>query len=105
MGSHESGQLHVGIPDLAESSTRGQTNASYTEAEPDADKENSFNPLEATHDFDDSKHLSDDSPEEAAAAQDMAEQEEESEDEEDDDEEIDGQSLFLCVCVFFSSSK
>ncbi|XP_074476199.1 uncharacterized protein cenpt isoform X2 [Sebastes fasciatus] len=89
MGSHESGQLHVGIPDLAESSTRGQTNASYTEAEPDADKENSFNPLEATHDFDDSKHLSDDSPEEAAAAQDMAEQEEESEDEEDDDEEID----------------
>ncbi|XP_037611985.1 centromere protein T isoform X2 [Sebastes umbrosus] len=89
MGSHESGQLHIGIPDLAESSTRGQTNASYTEAEPDADKENSFNPLEATHDFDDSKHLSDDSPEEAAAAQDMAEQEEESEDEEDDDEEID----------------
>lgn len=78
MGGHESGQPHIGIPDLAESSTRRQTAASLTKA--DADKENSFRlPIE------DSGHLSNDSPEEAAA-QDPAEQEEEWEDEKDGEE-------------------
>ncbi|XP_029312587.1 LOW QUALITY PROTEIN: enolase-phosphatase E1 [Cottoperca gobio] len=81
MGSHESGQLHVGISDQAESSTRRQTHASYAEAEPDADKEN-FHLPEVLHDTED-WHLSDDSPEEAAA-QDSAEQEEVWEDEEDE---------------------
>lgn len=95
-GSHESGPLHIGIPDLAESSTQGQT-----VAEPDADKEN-FHLPEVTYDIEDNGHLSDDSPEEAVA-QDPPEQEEEWEDDEDDEdgEESEGQSLLLCVCVFF----
>lgn len=73
MGGHESGQPHLGIPDLAESSTRRQTDASLTEA--NADKENSFRLS-----IEDSGHLSNDSPEEAA------EQEEEWEDEKDGEE-------------------
>ncbi len=92
-GSHESGPLHIGIPDLVESSTQGQT-----EAEPDADKENSFHLPEVTYDVEDNGHLSDDSSEEAAA-QDPPEQEEECEDDEDG-EESEGQSLFVCVWFF-----
>lgn len=76
MGGHGSGQPHTVTPDLAESSTRGQADASPTEA--GADKEN----------IEDSGHLSNDSPVEAAA-QDPAEQEGEWEDEEDS-EEIEG---------------
>lgn len=95
MGSHESGQPHTGIPDLAESSTHGQTDASCSEAEPEADKENSFHLPEVTRDTEDG-HLSNDSPEEPAP-QDPAEQEEEWEDD-DEDEESEGQSL----CVFFN---
>ncbi|XP_035853677.1 probable serine/threonine-protein kinase kinX isoform X3 [Sander lucioperca] len=72
-----------GIPELAESSTKGPKDACYTEAEPDADKENSFNLLERTHDTEKSRHRSDHSPEEAA------QQEEEWEDEEEDEEESD----------------
>ncbi|XP_035853676.1 pinin isoform X2 [Sander lucioperca] len=68
-----------GIPELAESSTKGPKDACYTEAEPDADKENSFNLLERTHDTEKSRHRSDHSPEEAA------QQEEEWEDEEEDE--------------------
>ncbi|XP_044035223.1 uncharacterized protein cenpt [Siniperca chuatsi] len=83
MGSHESGPPHIGIPDLAESPTRGQTDVSCTEA--DADKENSLHHLEVTHDIEVGEHLSDDLPE-AAAAQDPAEQEEEWEESEDSEE-------------------
>ncbi|XP_071319378.1 centromere protein T [Trachinotus anak] len=85
VGSHESSQPHAGMPELAESSTQGREDASCTEAEPDADKENSFHLLEMTHDIEDSGHLHNASPEEAAA-QDPAEQEEESENEEDGEE-------------------
>ncbi|XP_039991447.1 uncharacterized protein cenpt isoform X2 [Xiphias gladius] len=85
-GSHESSQPHIGMPDLAESSTKGQKDASCTEAEPDADKENSFHLLEVTHDIEHSGHLSHASPEEAAA-QDPAEQEEEWEDEDGEESE------------------
>ncbi|KAM6897987.1 uncharacterized protein cenpt [Lycodopsis pacificus] len=78
MGSHESGQLHIGITDLAESSTQRRTNATCTEV--DADEENSFNLPEVMHDIEDV-----DSPEEAAV-QDPAEQVEEEEDDEDSDD-------------------
>lgn len=81
MGGHDSGQPHTVTPDLAESSTRGQADASPTEA--GADKENSF-----CLSIEDRGHLSNDSPVEAAA-QDPAEQEGEWEDEEDS-EEIEG---------------
>ncbi|XP_049419116.1 retinitis pigmentosa 1-like 1 protein isoform X1 [Epinephelus fuscoguttatus] len=84
MGDHEGDQLHIEVPDLSESSTPRHTDASYTEAEPDADKEDSFKLPEVTPDIEDSGHLSDDSPEEAAA-QDPAEQEEEEWEDEDDE--------------------
>ncbi|XP_073345925.1 uncharacterized protein cenpt isoform X2 [Pagrus major] len=80
MGSHESGPHHTEIPDVAESSSQGQTDASGAEAEHDADKENSLR-LSVEH----SGHLYDDSPEEEAA-QDSAEQEEEWEDGDDGEE-------------------
>ncbi|KAF1373886.1 hypothetical protein PFLUV_G00243580 [Perca fluviatilis] len=80
MESRESGQLRVGIPDLAESSTQRLKDACSTEGEPDADEENSFNLPERTHDIEESRHRSDHSPEEAA------QQEEEWEDEEDEEE-------------------
>ncbi|XP_059180768.1 protein IWS1 homolog isoform X2 [Centropristis striata] len=78
LGSPERGQLHSGIPDLAESS-QGQT-----EAEPDADKENSYL-LEGMHDVPESRDLNDE-PTEEAAAQDSAEQEEEREEAEEEEE-------------------
>lgn len=74
---------------MAESSTNGQTDASHTEAEPDADKENFLHVCDG-----DSGNPPYDSPEEAAA-QDPAEQDEEWEDEDDDE----GQSLFIHVYV------
>ncbi|XP_076616578.1 uncharacterized protein cenpt [Chaetodon auriga] len=80
MGTQESGQPRTGTPDMAESSTQGQTDASRTEAECGADKENSFHLS-----VEDSGQLGDNSPEEAAA-EDPAEQEEEWEDEDDDEE-------------------
>ncbi|XP_054455032.1 centromere protein T isoform X3 [Anoplopoma fimbria] len=83
MGGHESGPLHVEITDVAESSTKRQTDTSYTEADSDADKENSFNLPEVAHDNENG--LSVDSPEEEAA-QDPAEQEEEWEDDQDDED-------------------
>ncbi|XP_031698210.1 centromere protein T isoform X2 [Anarrhichthys ocellatus] len=89
MGSHESGPLHVGVTDLPESSTQRWTNATYTEV--DADKENSFNLPEVTHDIEDGGHLNVDSPEEAAA-QDPAEQVEEEEEDDEEDEEDDEDS-------------
>ncbi|XP_032358323.1 centromere protein T isoform X2 [Etheostoma spectabile] len=80
MESRESGRLRIGIPDVAESSTQEPQDACCTEAEPDADKENSFNLPERTHDIEESRHLSDHSPEEEAA-----QQEEEWEDEEEEE--------------------
>ncbi|XP_030256917.1 retinitis pigmentosa 1-like 1 protein isoform X2 [Sparus aurata] len=68
MGTHESGPHHTEIPDVAESSSQGQLDASRSEAEQDADKENSL-------------RLS-----EEEAAQDSAEQEEEWEDGDDAEE-------------------
>ncbi|XP_034717010.1 centromere protein T [Etheostoma cragini] len=85
--SRESGRLRVGIPDVAESSTQGPRDARCTEAEPDADKQNSFNLPDRTHDIEESRHSSDHSPEEAA------QQEEEWEDEEEGE----------CECVEISS--
>ncbi|XP_038591479.1 centromere protein T [Micropterus salmoides] len=82
MGSYESGLPPVGVPDSAESPTQIQTDASYTEAEPDANKKNS---LQGMPDIEYSGHMSDNSPEEAAA-DDPAEQEEEWEDDEDGDD-------------------
>lgn len=77
MGTHESGPHHTEVPDVAEFSSQGQMDASGSEAEQDADKENSV-------------RLSEE------AAQDSAEQEEEWEDG-DDAEENEGQRLFLSV--------
>ncbi|KAI3364842.1 hypothetical protein L3Q82_001031 [Scortum barcoo] len=56
-----------------------------SEAEPDADKENSFHLPEVTIDTEDNRHLRDNSPEEAAA-QDSPEEEEEWEDDENGEE-------------------
>ncbi|XP_023258220.1 centromere protein T [Seriola lalandi dorsalis] len=100
-GSHESSQPHVGMPDLVESSTHGQEDASCTEAKPSADKENSFHLLQVTHDIEDSRHLHNASPEEAAA-EDPAEQEEEWEDEEEDGEETEE---FPCTTPAFVREK
>lgn len=86
MGGHDGDPPHTVTPDLAESSTSGQADASPTEAS--AGKENSF-----CRSIEDSGHQSNDSPVEAAA-QDPAEQEGEWEDEEDS-EEIEGWSLIL----------
>lgn len=82
MGTHESGPHHTEIPDVAESSSQGQSDAPGSEAEQDADKENSL-------------HLS-----EEEALQDSAEQEEEWEDG-DDAEENEGQPLFVSVFSFY----
>ncbi|KAM8730152.1 uncharacterized protein cenpt isoform 1-T2 [Acanthopagrus schlegelii] len=67
MGTHESGPHHTEVPDVAESSSQGQMDASGSEAEQDSDKENSV-------------RLSEE------AAQDSAEQEEEWEDGDDAEE-------------------
>ncbi|XP_034415081.1 titin homolog isoform X2 [Cyclopterus lumpus] len=89
VGGHESGRLHIGINDLAESSTQRRTDASYTEAESDADADNSFTPPEAGHDVEDGRHPGVDSPEEAAE---QLVEEEEDDDNEDDDEDEDEDS-------------
>ncbi|XP_028423587.1 calponin homology domain-containing protein DDB_G0272472 isoform X2 [Perca flavescens] len=86
MESCESGQLRVGIPDLAESSAQGLKDACSTEGEPDVDEENSFNLPERTHDIEESRHRSDHSPEEAAQQEEEWEDEEDEEDEEESDE-------------------
>lgn len=86
MGTHESGPHHTEIPDVAESSSQGQLDASRSEAEQDADKENSL-------------RLS-----EEEAAPDSAEQEEEWEDG-DDAEENEGHPLFVSVFFFFLWKK
>lgn len=94
MGSHESGQTHTGDPDVAESSTQGQAEATGTTNEPEADKENSFPLSEGTYDIEDGR--SETVPDEAPA-EDAAEPEEEMEEEEEedyDDEEDEGYFLF-----------
>ncbi|XP_008281804.1 centromere protein T [Stegastes partitus] len=82
---YECSEPHVGEPDLAESSTQGQTDAFCPESEADADKENSFHLPEVAQDTEDSGHprdaFADQSP-----AQDASEQEEELDDEEDGEE-------------------
>lgn len=84
MGSHESGQTHTGDPDVAESSTQGQAEATGTTNEPEADKENSFPLSEGTYDIEDGR--SETVPDEAPV-EDAAEPEEEMEEEEDDDDD------------------
>ncbi|XP_063338089.1 transcriptional regulator ATRX [Pelmatolapia mariae] len=101
MGSHESGQTHTGDPDVAESSTQGQAEATGTTNEPEADKENSFPLPEGTYDIEDGR--SETVPDEAPA-EDAAEPEEELEEEEDDDEE-DEASDFPCKTPAFVREK
>ncbi|XP_060951541.1 centromere protein T [Limanda limanda] len=78
---------HSEMPDVAESSTRGQNDDSQSETESDAGKENLPLPLELTHDIVDDDHLSDAASEEEAAALDPAEQEEEWEEEDGEENE------------------
>nr|XP_019960369.1 PREDICTED: centromere protein T [Paralichthys olivaceus] len=77
----ESSHPHSEMPDVAESSTRGQNDDSQSEAESDAWKENPLLSLDLMNDIVDGDHLSDASPEEEAGALDPAEQGEEWEDE------------------------
>ena len=81
------------MPDVAESSTRGQEDDPQSES--DAGEENPPLPLELTNDVVDGDHLSDAESEEEAAAMDPAEQEEEWE--EEDGEENEGQCLSLSL--------
>ncbi|XP_003458808.2 eukaryotic translation initiation factor 5B [Oreochromis niloticus] len=101
MGSHESGQTHTRDPDVAESSTQGQAEATGTTNEAEADKENSFPLPEGTYDIEDGR--SETVPDEAPA-EDPAEPEEELEEEEEDDEE-DEASDFPCKTPAFVREK
>ncbi|XP_026170548.1 centromere protein T isoform X2 [Mastacembelus armatus] len=75
-----SSQPHLEIPDLAETSSQGQKDASCTETKLDADKEK-INILGVTHDIEASSPMSDALPEEAAG-------QEEEWSSEDDEEEL-----------------
>uniref|UniRef100_A0A3Q1C2J1 CENP-T/Histone H4 histone fold domain-containing protein n=1 Tax=Amphiprion ocellaris TaxID=80972 RepID=A0A3Q1C2J1_AMPOC len=86
MGSYKGSQPHAGEPDLTDSSPEGQTDASCTENEPDANKENSFDLLEVEQDTEDSVHLRDASPEQPPAEEASEEEEDDCDDEEDDEE-------------------
>ncbi|XP_037319093.2 protein IWS1 homolog A [Pungitius pungitius] len=83
MNDHESGQRHMGVTEVTEAQRR--TGAFYSEAESDADEENSFGLPEVAPDVEDGRHPSVGSPE-VDAAQDSPEQVEEWEDEEDDED-------------------
>ncbi|XP_034426142.1 centromere protein T [Hippoglossus hippoglossus] len=96
----ESSHPHSEMPDVGESSTRGQNDDSESETESDAGKENPPLPLELTNDIVDGDHLSDAASEEEAAAMDPAEPEEEWEDEDGEENED-----FRCETPAFVKEK
>ncbi|CAJ1081090.1 centromere protein T [Xyrichtys novacula] len=77
-GSQEFGETSVRYPELAETPSEQQKEASGNEDEPDADQENSFHPPEV---LESNEQLGEESPEKAAA-----QEEEEWEDEEDEED-------------------